>query len=653
MVDTISSFLEILPDNDLKITYTKVKTMLAQSLNSKSKTENTKQFLDILLILLPKLTSSTDTIQELQTILTNQSLLNNQALNIQKLGFKLLTKFLEAIVAKGEVSKLKDLDGFLDQILSIEKFGKILPSAKKDRAQLLMSSISLIPNDKLHFIPKLLAEVVLGCKESNSETRYISYETLNKLGHKIQNLPGSFKLDWSALTDEDMAIDSSCEVNLEEYFKMISAGLAGQSPHMISATISALSRVLFEFNSQLKPATITELISTIEVFLKSSNREISKSAIGFVKVAITVLPKSLIEPELANLIPNLLIWTEEHKNFFRTNLMNLFKKLAKKFGIESIEKYAGDEKNCSESSKKFLNGLKKQIKKSKKKKGQVIGDEKNGSDDSSDDEFTKKPVRVKLNDAYEEVLYGSSDNESDSTEPSTGEDNKPRSKRDKKRSSKKGENDSKIMIEDEEDELMDLLEGPSKMTNRLIAGKLARVDKNKRELPNKFKNDKSGKLLIVEDDTKRQIKKKGPEASSDLNAYLEAINGEDGFRRTAQGKIKFNKRKKQGDHHRLDEVENELSELRVEDSKSSNSNVDQKNKRVKKFVEKETLGAEFKAKRAGGDMIKKTADGREIKPFGYLPMRNLNGKMRKNNQIKGGLKNLEIVGRKKKNKSNS
>lgn len=32
---------------------------------------------------------------------------------------------------------------------------------------------------------------------------------------------------------------------------MVSAGLAGASPHMISASIAALSRILFEFSGTL------------------------------------------------------------------------------------------------------------------------------------------------------------------------------------------------------------------------------------------------------------------------------------------------------------------------------------------------------------------------------------------------------------------
>ena len=38
--------------------------------------------------------------------------------------------------------------------------------------------------------------------------------------------------------------------SIGEYFLMVSAGLAGSSQHMISATITALSRMLFEFKGK-------------------------------------------------------------------------------------------------------------------------------------------------------------------------------------------------------------------------------------------------------------------------------------------------------------------------------------------------------------------------------------------------------------------
>lgn len=38
--------------------------------------------------------------------------------------------------------------------------------------------------------------------------------------------------------------------NIEEFMTMIAGGLAGASPHMISATITAISRLIFEFKGK-------------------------------------------------------------------------------------------------------------------------------------------------------------------------------------------------------------------------------------------------------------------------------------------------------------------------------------------------------------------------------------------------------------------
>lgn len=43
----------------------------------------------------------------------------------------------------------------------------------------------------------------------------------------------------------------SAKASLEEYLTMIAAGLAGATPHMISATVTAISRLVFEFRGTM------------------------------------------------------------------------------------------------------------------------------------------------------------------------------------------------------------------------------------------------------------------------------------------------------------------------------------------------------------------------------------------------------------------
>jgi hypothetical protein len=57
--------------------------------------------------------------------------------------------------------------------------------------------------------------------------------------------PRSFSGNWDA---------HNCLVaaNIEEFMKMVAVGLAGASPHMISATVTAISRLIFEFKGKIK-----------------------------------------------------------------------------------------------------------------------------------------------------------------------------------------------------------------------------------------------------------------------------------------------------------------------------------------------------------------------------------------------------------------
>jgi ribosomal RNA-processing protein 12 len=43
---------------------------------------------------------------------------------------------------------------------------------------------------------------------------------------------------------------STATASVEEYMTMIAGGLAGATPHMISATVTAISRLVFEFKGE-------------------------------------------------------------------------------------------------------------------------------------------------------------------------------------------------------------------------------------------------------------------------------------------------------------------------------------------------------------------------------------------------------------------
>jgi ribosomal RNA-processing protein 12 len=290
--------------------------------------------------------------------------------------------------------------------------------------------------------------------------------------------------------------------NIEEYITMISAGLIGATPHMISATITAISRLLFEFKGagdgtrfvslfmliwkgaldNLPPTMQSELLATIIVFLRSANREIVKSALGFVKLATITLPISIVRPQFPDLVPALLGWSHDHKNHFKTKVQHIFERMGRRFGWDDVLQSAGD---SNVDGLKVLENVKKRKEKAKKKKAanrEEEQEEEGGSDVRHNvslacsghlvsyclflvqDDVAPKPT---TGDAFEDVLYGS-DSDVENGSDGGGED-EPRAKPTRgrpvagrgdpkgKQNKQTKRTDTRIRVDN--DEPMDLLHG--------------------------------------------------------------------------------------------------------------------------------------------------------------------------------------------------
>lgn len=124
---------------------------------------------------------------------------------------------------------------------------------------------------------------------------------------------------------------------------------------------------------------MNELLSTIAVFVGSKNREIVKSALGFVKVAVVALPASTVEPHLPVLVPALLGWVHDHKNHFKSKTVHIFERMIRKFGYDAVYKRGGEG-----SQKKVLENIKKRKDRAKRKKDAKGDDEDDGMDQVGD-----------------------------------------------------------------------------------------------------------------------------------------------------------------------------------------------------------------------------------------------------------------------------
>jgi hypothetical protein len=70
---------------------------------------------------------------------------------------------------------------------------------------------------------------------------------------------------------------------LVTFFYMVLAGLAATTPHMQSATVQALARLVYEFGGELE-AFLPELLPVVTSLARVKSREVVKSVLGFLKV---------------------------------------------------------------------------------------------------------------------------------------------------------------------------------------------------------------------------------------------------------------------------------------------------------------------------------------------------------------------------------
>ncbi|TFK68676.1 NUC173-domain-containing protein [Pluteus cervinus] len=529
--------------------------------------------LDILHLLLPQLSVANAT-ELFQVCLLNEVLGSSDG-GMQKRGYKILTRLLQqSKLTIDPLAVFKDLDTMAD---------RLLPAAKKDRFSLLSSLVPLTPASSLHIIPSLIPEGVLGTKEPSEKARHAAFDLILTMGHKM-NEGGVVKRKMVDGMDEDGAQDDAV-ASIEEYMTMVAGGLAGASPHMISASITAISRLVFEFKDIISPETHSEIVTTSLVFLTSANREIVKSTIGFVKLAIHTLPLEILQPHLKDLVVTLLKWSHDHKNHFKLKVRHIFERMLRRFGWATV--YACAE---GEEASKVLMSIKKRKDRAKRKKLETVNEE------------TVVTPRHTAGDAFEDVLYGSESEEGDSDEDMAEQHHS-----EKQSGKKRGVLGPRIRGDD--DDPMDLLQGTA---SRITSGKAHKRKPRK----DHFKTDEETGRMIVDDASSAE---EGDDQVGG-DAYYENLTSTDGFTRGVNGRIKFNKNTKK----RRRELEDEDEEMVPVDVPSKLS--------PKQRKTGQQLGHEFKAKKAKGDMKKGGVD-----PYAYLSL---------SQAAKGGKNRLGIASKK-------
>eukprot|EP00850_Spirogloea_muscicola_P013416 SM000091S24574 [mRNA] locus=s91:123792:137528:+ [translate_table: standard] len=235
---------------------------------------------------------------------------------VQKKAYKLLAQLLTEHPSLLE-RNLKELLSLL-----VDSLQACQASAKRHRIiclhTLIVHLIKIGDARKDDTASLLISEIILATKEVNKKTRNVAYDLLVTVAHSTADTGSGGSPD-----------------KLLQFFTMVMGGLAGSTSQMVSATVVALARLLYEFSVHLV-RTVPELLPTALLLLRSKSREIIKAVLGLVKVVIARLPAGELEPYLASMIEGLLLWCEDAKNQFRMKVRVIVERLVRRCGYNTV-----------------------------------------------------------------------------------------------------------------------------------------------------------------------------------------------------------------------------------------------------------------------------------------------------------------------------
>lgn len=547
LLQCINAYLSVTPEAELRETFQRVATMLESSLaeaSSQSTVDKQKQqpSSEQAKSKMPP-TSHTlmDLVITLSIYLPRQSFagLFSMAANIinraddaqlQKKAYKLIPRLSESEIGR---QALQERNTELQQLL-LSASTKVSAPAKRDRLDSIARVVPFLPSSDLHFIPSILSEVVISAKEVNEKARTAAFDLLVLMAERMSEGGTVLNAKVSHMPSDAPSVGAS----LEEYFTMVSAGLAGSTPHMISATITALTRLLYEFRTQLTTETVADLVQTMDLFLTSNNREIVQSVLGFVKVCVISLSTDLMLPRLQTLIPNLIVWSHEHKAHFKAKVKHIFERMIRRFGVDVVERYTPPH------DRKLITNIRKTRDRRKRK----------NTDDATNADDTDKPNRKgKFESEYDEAVYGSA-SEDDAESDISDDEVLGRAAAKGQKAKQRGQ---QYIVEDDEEPL-DLLGGKAlahvsstkPLKSRDVADATTRKNKAKTDLDGKLvfndqATDEDDEDDVMTFDETGMIDGQEPgdgTLEGGINAYINAIKGKDVAERGQRGKLKFKNR---------------------------------------------------------------------------------------------------------------
>uniref|UniRef100_A0A8D0H602 Ribosomal RNA processing 12 homolog n=1 Tax=Sphenodon punctatus TaxID=8508 RepID=A0A8D0H602_SPHPU len=316
---------------------------------------------------------------------TIQPSLQSKERSLQKKGYRVL----EEVCASSRPPCQSFVRSHLEELQSslLDSLTRTASPAKRPRLKCLFHVVKQLTAEHEAFVTALVPEVILCTKEVSVGARKNAYALLVEMGRAF-------------LRFGPTAHDAT-----QRFLLLIYAGLTG-SVTMISCTVLALARLLFEFREHVGAAALEQLLQHVCLLLGSRTRDVVKSALSFLKVTLLLLDTAQLGRHLQPLLEAVGAMTDDMRRHFRMKLRNLLSRLIRKFGFEPVRALLPD------SYRKVLLNIRKAEARSRKQKAR-----KEAAAAGEEEEVA--PAQTK-GDSIEEIL-ADSDSELESEDAQCGQ----------------------------------------------------------------------------------------------------------------------------------------------------------------------------------------------------------------------------------------
>lgn len=559
VTDAIAALAPLAPDLFLKGLFKKViQRLLAASQSSEDETEKMCTLLGLAQALVKSKCLNDESISLLYRSIKPLIQSDEQGPRVQKRAYKVFAEICQHY--SSFVTAPERLNEIIDLLIGATMVLQV--SARHMRLRCIKFVVDGFDSNnaaQMDTIPNIVGEVLLSLKDANGKTRESAYQLLLAMAH-VQN-------------------------DITKYCQIIVGALAARTPHMRSAAVMALSRLVFEFARVdfTMQNILPNLLQTVILLFDETAREVIKSVIGFVRVSVAALNKDQLEPLLPELVGGLMKYNRG-KGRFRSKIKIILKKLVRTYGYEVITPLV------PANDTRLLNHMRKLAERAARRKAEniqdgatAIGDFDNMMDSDEDDSDNGRTLMTGVT-GFTKLTTGS--RKTAKTLASAKSMAKSVHTTSKSMASAKTTMSSGPRIDtsgEKDGEILDMLD--PKVT-RNVKFNNDDDDDDFSDDDDVMEFDNSGKLIVAGDDK-----------TNGTNVVDEADD--------AENDDIFRGKKRQ----RISKYENAVA--------SREETHARKNQQKMKQNKTQALGAAYKSKKAGGDVKKKD---QKYEPYAYVPL---------------------------------